>query len=583
MNIKKINRRDFLKGAALAATSMALAGCQGSQPTVAKPVGAPTSAAAAPTPVAAPTIKFAQKACVHRVMYSWTGAPGPDDPLVKQLQEEALRKEYGINVDLQVETASASDLPSISDLRLSTQAIDSVQITGEQGLLKMAQPGLLQNIDAQLKQYGPALLQQLPAGGFQYFAGTDGKYYAIPWLRDSPVDPEFYHIRRDWLDKIDRDVPQTIEDLEECLRLFKQKNLGGSVTIPLASEQPGWINEFLVVGPFVPEPEEQFKMLARGENIERLAGSVLREDRLEVVQRWYKDGLLNPEYATWKYEQTIDAINKGMVGCLFGIHTLTNGVLQTQVEKIDPKQDWVQIFPPPSRKGKPGTGRVNAGGVMARGTVFASWSACPEAMIAAYDWVVKDIKNYLLAVYGIEGKHWKRGSGGWIEDLRSPAPNLEYSGMRRVGRTTQIYLQERRLPVQPGKEPKDPEWLPRIYTNMHTRKQAHVPEPNEYPTITQVDHLCPYLITKSAKYRSDLNSLQFEYEAKLVRGTLAQGPGLKEFWTKWRSAGGDEYMKEVLDIYNKWIAQHPEWKDPRATFSPDSWNTTIKYPPKKKA
>jgi ABC-type glycerol-3-phosphate transport system substrate-binding protein len=529
-----------------------------------------------------PTIKFAQKAAVHRVMYSWTGAPGPDDALVKQLQEEALRKEYGINVDLQIETASAADLASLADLRMQTQAVDSVQYTGEQALNKIAMPGLLQDIDAQLKQYGPNLLQQLPAGGFQFFAGANGKYYAIPWLRDTPVDPEFYHIRRDWLDKIGRDVPTTIEELEECLRLFKEKKLGGDVTIPLASEQPGWINEFLFAGPFAPEPEEQFKMLARGENIDRLTGAIIREDRLEVMQRWYKDGLINPEYANWKYDQTIGAITKGMVGCLFGMHTLLNGALQTQVEKADPKQDWVQIFPPPSRKGKPGTGRVNAGGALARGTIFASWSQCPEAMIAAYDWVVKDFKNYILAVYGIEGKHWKWGSGGWIEDLRSPAPNQEYSGMRRVGRTTPIYIQQLKLPAQPGKEPKDTEWLSRIYTNIHTRKQAHVPEKGEYPTITQVDHWCPYLFTKSAKYRADLLSLQSEYLAKIVRGTLPASSGVKEFWTKWRAAGGDEYMKEMSDIFNKWLAQHPEWKDPRASFSPDSWNTTIKYPGRKK-
>jgi hypothetical protein len=577
MSERTVNRRNFLKGAAGILMAGTLAGC-GAEPTA---TPAPTATSAKPAATATPSLKYAAKACVHKFMHGFSVNPGKEDHLVKELQEEALRKEYGINVDIQIETASFADVYSLQDLRIQTQEVNSVAKPDAPALTQIAKSGLLYELEPVLKEYGKNLLELLPASGFQYFANAQGKYMAIPWLRDAPVDPEYYHIRRDWLEKIGRDIPATVEELEECLRLFKEKKLGGAVTIPLTTENSGWIPQFLLAGPFAPEPDEQFKMLGRGENIERTLGCIMREERLDTLQRWYKDGLLDSEYANAKADTTITNCNKGMVGCVLAAHTYTNAVLQTQVEKTDPKQDWVQIFPPPGRKGKANTGRVIAGGAVGRVTTVMSWTQCPEAIVALYDWQIKKFENYVVSVHGIEGKHWKWGSGGWIEDLRSKAPNQEYSGNRRIGQTTAIKLKYVNLPTQPGAEPKDREWAPRIYNNFWTRKQGHVAEKGEYPMLVPVDIWCPYLLVNSAKYRSDLNSLMSEYIAKMIRGDMSATAGVKEFWSRWNAAGGTEVQKERMDIYNKWIAQHPEWKDPKATFAPETWNSTAKYPPKK--
>jgi hypothetical protein len=588
-----MKRREFLKvvaltGAGLAAsctpaptqapTKAPAATSAPAATAVSAATAAPTKAPAAATPI--PTVGT-KKLVVTRYMTGGFTAAGKEDNLVKQYQEAAIKKDYGLDVDIQIESASWADIDALIMLRLQTKGLDVFQRADPTVLQAISNPGMIREIEAPLKQYGPNLLQKLPKVGFDYFMRDDRKLIAIPMMRITPVDPEYIHVRRDWCEKIDRPIPTTIEELEECLRLFKEKKLGGSVTIPMVTENPNWILQYAFVGPCMPEPEEQFKMMARGENIERLIGSNMTESRLELLARLYKDNLLNNEWATWKYDQVVDAISKGMVGCFLGVSSV-NGFLQTQVEKADPKQDWVVIYPPLGWKGKPHTARTSTGGAIERGMVAASWAEAPEACIAWCDWETKSHDNWLVGRFGVPDKHWKKGSGGWIEDLRSPAPNQEYSGMRHTATSVEWRLKDNTLPPQPGKEPKDVLDAPRRLKNLHTRADATKPEKGEYPTITQIDHWCAYMFPRSAKFKGDLDALFKEYTTNIIAGQLKPAAGIKEFWSKWMAAGGNERMKEITEQYSKYIAASPAFKDPKIYLSPEAWNLDNTYPPKKK-
>lgn len=570
MNRKQtLNRRRFMQGAVGLGAAGVLAACT---PGVQQPAASEGAAGA-------PALKFADKACVLRYMTGGFTQAGPEDNLVKQLQEDALRKEYGLNVDIQFESASWADIDALMEVRLQTQGADSVQRYSERVLKWIATPGLIRDIDDAVKEYGKNLIPAFPEVGWKYWMREDGKYIAIPSMRITPADIEYLHIRRDWLDKIDRDIPTTVEELEEVLQLFKDKNLGGDVTIPLALENPVWTFGSFLAGPWVPEPEEQFTMMANGEPIDRIYGSVMREERLDYLQRLYAKGLLNSEWTSWQYDQVFDAATSGLIGCLSGGWWLTNDTLRNQVEAADPAQDWVQVFPPLARKDKPNTGRIQAGGALERGLVVASWSECPEAIVALADWENKSFDNYLTARRGIEGRHWEWGEGGSIKELRSPAPNREYSGMRATTWTTAWSNKAALLPPEPGKEPKDPVINTRVRKTLHTRKQAHVPEAGEYPTITQIDHWLPYMFNESAVMDADMQAVRDEYFTKIIKGELEVVAGLQEFWDRWYAAGGEVRQKEVTTQYNAWIEKNPEWKDPQATMSPEQWNIDPTFSP----
>lgn len=570
MNRKRtMNRRRFMQSAAGLGAAGMLAACT---PGASQPASSGQVAGA-------PALKFADNACVLRYMTGGFTQAGPEDNLVKQIQEEALRNEYGLNVDIQFESASWADIDALMEVRLQTQGTDSVQRYAERVLKWIATPGLIRDIDDAVKEYGKNLIPAFPEVGWKYWMREDGKYIAIPSMRITPADIEYLHIRRDWLDKIDRDIPTTVEELEEVLQLFKDNNLGGDVTIPLALENPNWTFGSFLAGPWVPEPADQFTMMANGEPIDRIYGSVMREERLDYIQRLYAKGLLNSEWTSWQYDQVFDAATSGIIGCLSGGWWLTNDTLHAQVEAADPSQDWVQIFPPVGIKDKPNTGRVQAGGALERGLVVASWTECPEAIVALADWENKSFDNYLTARRGIEGRHWEWGENGSIKELRSPAPNREYSGMRATTWTTEWSNKAALLPPEPGREPKDPVINTRVRKTIHTRKQAHVPEAGEYPTITQIDHWLPYMFNESAVMEGDMQAVRDEYFTKIVKGELEVVAGLQEFWDRWHAAGGETRLNEVTAQYNAWIENNPEWKDPQATMSPDHWNVDPDFSP----
>ena len=556
------------------------------QPTAAAaaaPVSAVTVAPAPATPTAAaPAVKYAEKAAALRYMTGGFPDPGPDDGLIKKIQEDALRTEYGLNVDVQFESASWADIDALMELRLQTQATDSVQRYDSRVLKWIATPGLIRDIDAEVKQYGKNLLQLLPASGWEFWMRDDHKYIGIPALRSTPADIEYIHIRRDWLDKVGRDVPTNVEELEDALRLFKDKKLGGDVTIPFANENPLWMLASCLIGPWVPDPDKQLQMMQQG-GTPLLMQAAFDEERLTLLQRWYKDGLLNPEWTSWKYDQVYGAASKGIIGCISAGWWTLNTVIKDQVLKADPKQDWVQIFPPVGRKGVPNTGRLLAGAPMERGIVVASWAQAPEAIVALADWDNKSFENYMTSRSGIQGKHWKLGEGGTFVNLMTPGPKPEYSGVRGTTWTSKWQIQRALMPAAAGQEPLDPKITPRIYRNAHTRADPAKPEKGEYPMIGLVDHYLPYQFNKTATLEGDLSTIANEQFTKIVNAGAPPAATIKDFWSQWRAAGGDARIQEISDQYTKWIGQHPEWKDPKATLAPDAWDTAASYPERKKA
>ncbi|NLE43135.1 MAG: hypothetical protein GX620_00310 [Chloroflexi bacterium] len=583
-----IKRREFLKGSAGVIGAGLLAGCAPSATPAAAPTTAPATAApvattapAAATPVvtAPAVLKYGDKMCIHHHMTGGHIGPGPDDQLIIEIQQEALRNEYGLNVSIEFESAPWSDFDPLVVTRLETKACDSIERDGASALRWLADEGLMQDIESYCQEYGPHLADEFPQAAFDYFA-KDGKRRAISNFYSTPVDCEFISIRRDWLDRIDRDVPQTIEDLEECLRLFKEKSLGGDVTIPISPELGGWlIPSYVLQGPFAPEPDEQLSMLENGQDFQYEHGCAMREERLELLQRWHRDGLLNPEWPTFKSEDNQAAVDKGIVGCMFCGWWATNGSLLTTEREIDPTQDWVQIYPPVSLKGRPETGRILTEVPLERTVVVTSWANCPEAIIAFCDWNNATWENYMLSMFGIEGKHWKWGDNGCYVDLRSNPPNQEYSGMCRVVWSPKWQMKYQTLPPCPDNMPKDPNITARIYgPHIYNRPQTNVPQANEYPTLTRLYHFVPWNWVQSAQFEPDLIALRDEYATKIIKGELEVTAGVREFWDQWMASGGDVRLQEITDQYAAYATQHPEMTDPKAFLAPESWNTTIEYP-----
>ena len=239
------------------------------------PAPAATSAPAArpspPTaPAAAPAIRYADKAVVHRYLTGGYSFFGPDDPLVKQIQEEALRKEYGLNVQINYESASWADIDALMDVRLQTQGdrLAAAQPQPRDALDLDPRPDPRHRRRGQAVRPEPA--QGLPEGLLGVLDARRQEVHRHPGPAHGPgrhrVRAHPPRLARQGQPR--RSRPRSRSSRRSC-KLFRDKKLGGAVTIPFIIENPLWLRGSTLMGPWVPEPVQQLQMLSEGRPLDR--------------------------------------------------------------------------------------------------------------------------------------------------------------------------------------------------------------------------------------------------------------------------------------------------------------------------
>jgi putative aldouronate transport system substrate-binding protein len=88
----------------------------------------------------------------------------------------------------------------------------------------LAEQGAIAALDDLLPQYAPTLYNRIPESVWKIVRANspDGKIYYIPRIVGDLSLTGF--IRKDWLDRVGMDVPETISEYEEVLRAFKDND-----------------------------------------------------------------------------------------------------------------------------------------------------------------------------------------------------------------------------------------------------------------------------------------------------------------------------------------------------------------------
>lgn len=137
----------------------------------------------------------------------------------------------------------------------------------------------------------------------------DGKYYGIPTLK--PMGYNWF-INKAWLDKLNLQIPTTLDQLNIVLSKFKDAQLGGVATVPIAHQFPNedHIATFLgmwgIEGPWIMKKSNgdiYHPWLTQN----GLAG-------LQWMQNMYAKGILDPSFATENGTTIVDKVKSGKVG-----------------------------------------------------------------------------------------------------------------------------------------------------------------------------------------------------------------------------------------------------------------------------
>lgn len=168
--------------------------------------------------------------------------------------------------------------------------------TYSKGVDAAVDDGYLLDLTDLLPQYAPHYLAALAAcpEDVQKGVRTDsGRYVLMHTLLQEAQNPYYgYMVRQDWLDGLHLDVPETYDDWENMLTLFKSK-LGA--TTPLCLNQMFFWD--LGIGMGVYAPTDFYQVDGKVCNAFLDHPEEVREF-LALMHDWYKKGLIDPDFAT---------------------------------------------------------------------------------------------------------------------------------------------------------------------------------------------------------------------------------------------------------------------------------------------
>ncbi|MBR2884927.1 MAG: extracellular solute-binding protein [Clostridia bacterium] len=238
----------------------------------------------------------------------------------------------------------------------------------------------------------------------------DGKFYGFPSVRNGKGSQVYggLYLRKDWLDDLGLEVPETIDEWETVLRAFKEKkgaiaplllSKGNFIT---ASNNPHFTNAYNV--------GEGYYVDDNGKVCYGPAMDVYK-DYLERMHSWYEEGLLDKEFATINGSAAQARILEGESGAGWGfLGSVLGGYLNAWKARGDDHIELVGAQYPVMNKGEEPNFLPATSLVSGPQAVITTKAKNPE-MIAGWLDYFYEPAGYNLLSFGVEGETYNMVNG----------------------------------------------------------------------------------------------------------------------------------------------------------------------------
>jgi len=238
-----------------------------------------------------------------------------------------------LNIDTQyIWTASNADYDQKINLAIASNDLPDAMVVNLSQLNQMVKADQLADLTEAYKDYAsPAVKQMMDSSnGIALNAVTfDGKILAIPALTVPDDGYQLMWIRQDWLDKLNLEVPKTVDDIEKVAQAFVTENPSGADggTIGILGPQNGGLvhadflqptNGMWAFDPIFFSYQAYPGFWVKGPDGKATYGSILPETKtaLAKLADWYKKGLIDPEMGV--RSDSSAPVSAGTVGLYFG-------------------------------------------------------------------------------------------------------------------------------------------------------------------------------------------------------------------------------------------------------------------------
>lgn len=418
-------RKLWCSGIVICMLAVLIAGCGGNKGGTGSesPSASPSSSgspSSTPSETAKPSDKPAEPVKLKVELWDRGNAPQgktiTDNYLTNWIKEEV--KKIGIDLEF-VPVPRAQEEEKLNIWLASGGAPDLILTYNATIMQRYAEQGGLYELDELLEQYGPILKEQNKTA--LGIAGTyKGKRYAVP-ARVEALGGANMKIRKDWLDKIGKEIPTSPEELYEVLKAFKEQDPGGvgkenvvpwGMAAPSQGMQSFWFGLSFAFGVNNDGPPGIIYMpTGTYKDGKFTSGWVLPEGKetFAFMNRAYKDGLIPREFATDVNNQKLnEALAKGWVGFLEsnGPAAMNNDVVRQTV----PDAKWVNVAPFVRPDGKQIMNTNELAGML---IMVPKTSKAPEAAIKYLNWMADPV-NITRIIRGEAGIHHNLENGLYI-------------------------------------------------------------------------------------------------------------------------------------------------------------------------
>lgn len=204
-----------------------------------------------------------------------------------------------------------------------TDVVGSVQQFYSTGVSGAYHDGIIIDLKPYVDEYVSNFLRALEKCNFTKNALTDdGMLLAFVDLVEKKYAETGYALRKDWLDELNMDAPQTYDELHEVLTAMKNR-FGGMMTLPESGLNG--TNELISgfgVSVLRTENDPQLSYIIEDGKVVPCRTSEGFREYLTLMHEWYAEGLIWPDFVSSEVQQAIstrpgaglDAVINDVVG-----------------------------------------------------------------------------------------------------------------------------------------------------------------------------------------------------------------------------------------------------------------------------
>ncbi|MCU6794529.1 extracellular solute-binding protein [Paenibacillus sp. WQ 127069] len=375
----------------------------------------------------------------------------------------------------------------------------------------------------------------------------DGKNYSMPIIQTLGPDRTVVSLRKDWLDNVGiTKNPETLEEFEDAMRKFRNndpdKN-GKKDTYGWTGQAAGVKDIFSPVfgafGVFPGTFTDKNGKIIRGE-IEPGA-----KQALTLLNKWYKEELIDPEFVLNKGPNVDDKVISSKVGIVTGSWyqfiqraAFFDGKYYEKLRANVPNASWLLTAGPKGPDGQQGTVQLNP--IASSGGQFGKHMEKDKGKMAKYlqvaDATAFDAETFENIVYGEKGKTYKKGDKG--DYIYLPPYDKEEEQIKfGIGQQYTFV----------GKSFNDYEFQTPYMT---LNEMMPIRRANEHIGKGKYDILQPIQIPAYNENIDTLDQMTLKYFIDMITGQRPVSD-FDKYVEEWKKAGGSKVMEEAQKKYEE--------------------------------